>query len=176
LSNWRSTGADVQHYRRVSQWEVTVLIPQTMTTTVTVITSIGSRGGIRSVPINDATFTASRLSGVNDSMPLMSRMTVSPVTSSLDGAVVNYFEGTTATESVAATTIRIIDPGQFGKKINKTITVILSMGRGWGRCSQFSIFQSIYVPEFTMRAHIIIILLYGSLLDLSVRNSFHVMK
>jgi hypothetical protein len=52
-------------------------------------------------------------------MPLISRMTISPVTSSLDGAVVNCFEGTTATESVATTTIRIIDPGQFGKKQTK---------------------------------------------------------
>jgi hypothetical protein len=116
------------------RWEVTVLIPQAMTTTVTVITSIGLRGGIRSVPINDATFSVSRLSGINDSMPLISRMTVSPVTSSLNGTVVNCFEGSTATDSVATTTIRIIDPGQFGKQTNKTFSVILSMGRsrGWG--------------------------------------------
>jgi hypothetical protein len=35
--------------------------------------------------------------------------------------VVNCFEGSSSTESVATTIIRIIDPGQFGKKHKQKI-------------------------------------------------------
>jgi hypothetical protein len=37
------------------------------------------------------------------------------VSTNLNGTLVNCFEGTSSTESVATTTIRIIDPGQLGK-------------------------------------------------------------
>ena len=90
------------------------MIPQTMTFTgIGLFTSIGAIGELRSM-INNSTLTASRLSG-NDSLPLISRMTINPVTSDLNGAVVSCFEGSISTDSVARTTIRIIDPGQFGK-------------------------------------------------------------
>ena len=91
------------------------MIPQTMTFTgIAVFASIGPSGAPRQVMISGSTFTASRLFG-SDSLPLISRMTVNPVTSDLNGAVVNCFEGSTSINSVSATTIRIIDPGQFGK-------------------------------------------------------------
>ena len=97
------------------RWEVTVMIPQTMTFTgIAVLTSIGPSGAPRQVMISGSTLTASRLSG-NDSLPLISRMIVNPVTNDLNGSVVNCFEGSTSINSVATTTIRIIDPGQFGK-------------------------------------------------------------
>ena len=91
------------------------MIPQTMTFTgIAVFTSIGRSGALRQVMINNSTLTASRLSG-DDSLPLISRLTVHPVSSGLNGAVVNCFEGSTAMNSVSTTTIRIIDSGQFGK-------------------------------------------------------------
>jgi hypothetical protein len=37
------------------------------------------------------------------------------VSTGLNGTVVNCFEGSSSTESVATTIIRIIDHGQFGK-------------------------------------------------------------
>ena len=67
------------------------------------------------VTINTTTFTFSRLS-YRDSLPLISRMTISPVSRGLNGIVVNCFEGFPSTES-ATTTVRIIYPGQFGKKL-----------------------------------------------------------
>ena len=58
------------------RWEVTVMIPQTMTFTgIAVFTSIGPSGEVRQVMISGSIFTASRLSG-NDSLPLISRMIV----------------------------------------------------------------------------------------------------
>ena len=91
------------------------MIPQSMTFTgIAVFTSIGPSGEPRQVMISGSTLTASRLSG-NDSLPLISRMTVHPVTSGLNGAVVSCFEGSTSINSVSTTTIRITDPDQFGK-------------------------------------------------------------
>ena len=110
------------------------MIPRTMTFRgIAVFTSIGAGSEVRPMMINNSTFTFSRLSGSN-SLPLTSRLTVNPVTSDLNGAVVNCFEGSMSTDSVARTTIRIIDPGQFGKKI----IIILSIGR-MGSCSLLSI-------------------------------------
>ena len=60
--------------------------------------------------------TFSRLSAQNSS-PLVSRITVSPVSSGLNGAVVKCVEGISST---ATANIRIIDAGQFtnfGKKL-----------------------------------------------------------
>ena len=91
------------------------MIPQTMTfNRLAVFTSIDDSNEIPPVMINNSIFTFSRLSG-SDSLPLISRMIVNPVTSGLNGAVVNCFEGSTAINLVSTTTIRIIDPGQFGK-------------------------------------------------------------
>ena len=83
------------------------MIPETMTTRITVITSIGPSGEPPVVIINNSTFTAPRLSGT-DSLPLISRMTVSSVSRSLNGTVVKCFEGSSSTVSVATTTIYII--------------------------------------------------------------------
>ena len=96
----------------IHRWEVTVMMPQTMTYELTPILSIG--GMPQLVMINNSTFTTSKLSG-EDSLPLMSRIVVSPVSAALNGTVVNCFEGSSSIESVATTVIRIIDPGQFGK-------------------------------------------------------------
>ena len=87
------------------------------------VESAGSRGAPPPVTINTTTFTFSRLSS-QDSLPLISRITISPVSSGLNGTVVNCFEGFPSTE-LATTTIRIIDPGQFGKKL------IYGMARRW---------------------------------------------
>ena len=91
------------------------MIPETMTSTFTVISSgIGPSGVPQQVRINNSTFTSSRLSGP-DSLPLISVIMINPVSSDLNGTVVNCYEGSSSTESVATTTIQIIDPGQFGK-------------------------------------------------------------
>ena len=95
----------------IHRWEVTVMMPQAMNFPLTPILSIG--GTPQLVMINNSTFTASKLSG-DGSLPLMSRIMVNPVSAVLNGTVVNCFEGSSSTESVATTTIRIIDPGQFG--------------------------------------------------------------
>ena len=60
--------------------------------------------------------TFSRLSS-QDVLPLVSRVTVNPVSSGLNGTVVNCFEGISSTDLVATTTIRIIDSQQlnYGK-------------------------------------------------------------
>ena len=88
------------------------MTPQTTTYELTPISFLGP-GDDQVVVINNSTFTTSRLSGPN-SLPLMSRMVVNPVNANLNGTVVNCFEGSSSTVSVATTTIRIIDPGQFG--------------------------------------------------------------
>ena len=91
------------------------MIPQIMTfSRLAVFTSIGPSGEIGPIMINNSTSIFSRLSG-DDSLPLISRMIVNSVTSGLNGTVVNCFEGSTSIYSVSTTTIRIIDPGQFGK-------------------------------------------------------------
>jgi hypothetical protein len=96
----------------IHRWEVTVMMPQTMTYALTPILSIG--GMPQLVMINNSTVTASRLTG-DGSLPLMSRIVVNPVSAALKGTVVNCFEGSSSTESLATTTIRIVDPDQFGK-------------------------------------------------------------
>jgi hypothetical protein len=79
------------------------------------ITSVGPSGVPPPVMINNTVmFTFSRLSGQNV-LPLVSRVTISPVTIGLNGTVMSCFEGSTSTDIVATTTIRIIDPGQFGE-------------------------------------------------------------
>ena len=96
------------------RWEITVMMPQTMTTRINVLTSIGPSGIPSVAMISNSTFTTSRLSDP-DSLPLISQMVITPVYNDLDGTVVDCFEGSLSTESAATTAIRIIDPRQFGK-------------------------------------------------------------
>jgi hypothetical protein len=98
----------------VHRWEFTVL-PENMIYTTVPVSSAGTSGAPPPLMISGSTITFSRLSGQGSS-PLVSRTVVSPVTSGLNGTVVNCFEGISSTDSVAATRIRIIDPGQFGEK------------------------------------------------------------
>ena len=100
----------------VHRWEFTVF-PENMTHTTSPVTSQGTSG----VPTEPLTFSSSmvtffRLSGQNES-PLVSRVGVNPVSTGLNGTVVKCFEGLSSTDSVATTTIRIIDTTNFGKKL-----------------------------------------------------------
>ena len=113
-------------YRDDSQ--ITVMMTKTMSTRINILSSTGS-GQSPVVRLNNSIFTAPRLSG-RDSLPLMSRMTVTPVDRSLNGSVVSCFEGTSSTESVATTTIRIIDPSQFGKKLCNLVSVKIGVESG----------------------------------------------
>ena len=97
------------------RWEFTVFL-ENVTHTTAPITSIGISGIPPPLTISTSTITFSRLSQSGPNiLPLISRAVVSPVSSGLNGTVVNCFEGSSSTDSVATTTIRIIDPGQFGK-------------------------------------------------------------
>jgi hypothetical protein len=93
-------------------WEFTVF-PENVSYTRRPVSSIGV-SGLPTTPLSISTsmITFSRLSGPNV-LPLISRITVSPVSSGLNGTVVNCFE--LATNLVATTIIQIIDPQQFGK-------------------------------------------------------------
>ena len=82
---------------------------------VAIITSAGPSGIPPPLTVTYSMITFSRLSG-QDVLPLISRVTVASVSSGLNETVVNCFEGSTSTDVVATTTIRIIDPfAQFGK-------------------------------------------------------------
>ena len=91
------------------RWEITVF-PENMTHVATPVSSVGSSGIPPPLMIGSSTFNLSRLSGP-DSSPLMSRMVVNPVSSGLNGTVVNCFEGSSSTDTVATTTVQVIDPG-----------------------------------------------------------------
>ena len=97
----------------VHQWEFTIF-PENISYTTTPVSSAGTSGVPQPLTVGGSTITFSRLSG-QDSLPLVSRAVVSPVSSGLNGTVVNCFEGVSSTNPVASTTIRIVDPGQFGK-------------------------------------------------------------
>jgi hypothetical protein len=94
------------------RWELTIF-PENVSYTRRPVTSIGV-SGIPTSPlsIGTSTITFSRLSGQNI-LPLVSRITISPISSALNGTVVSCFE--LDTNLVATTTIQIIDPQQFGK-------------------------------------------------------------
>jgi hypothetical protein len=98
----------------VHRWEFTVL-PENMIYTTVPVSSAGTSGAPPPLTVSSAMITFSRPSGQGSS-PLVSRTVISPVTSGLNGTVVNCLEGISSTDSVATTTIRIIDPGQFGEK------------------------------------------------------------
>ena len=95
------------------RWEFTIF-PENMTYPTAPIISAGTSGAPQPLTFSSSVITFLRLSGQGSS-PLISRARVSSVSSDLNGAVVNCFEGISSTVSVATTTIRIIDPGQLGK-------------------------------------------------------------
>ena len=97
----------------VHRWEFT-FFPDNITLTPTLVTSVGTSGVSQTLTFSSFTITFSKLSGQN-LLPLVSGTVVSPVSGGLNGTVVNCFEGISSTNSVATTTIRIIDPSQFGK-------------------------------------------------------------
>ena len=95
------------------QWLFTIF-PENISYTRAPVSSIGIRGTPQALTISSSMITFSRLSDQNV-LPLISRVTISPVTSDLNGIVVNCFE--LATNLVATTTIQlqIIDSQEFGK-------------------------------------------------------------
>ena len=107
----------------VHRWEFTIF-PENITHTTVPIISVGTSGSSPPMTFSGSVITFSRLSG-QDVLPLVSRTAVSSVRSDLNGTMVDCFEGISSINSVSTTTIRIIDPGQFGKKI----IIILSIGR-----------------------------------------------
>ena len=98
----------------VHRWEFTVF-PENITHTTVPIISVGTSGSSPPLTFSGSVIIFSRLSG-QDILPLISRTVVSPVSNGLNRTVVNCFEGISSIDSVATTTIRIIDLGQFGKK------------------------------------------------------------
>ena len=98
----------------VHRWELTVF-PENITHTTVPIISVGTSGSSPPLTFSGSVIIFSRLSG-QDILPLISRTVVSPVSNGLNRTVVNCFEGISSIDSVATTTIRIIDLGQFGKK------------------------------------------------------------
>ena len=99
----------------VHRWEFTIF-PENITHTTVPVSSAGTSGVPPPLMISSSMITFSRLSG-QDSSPLVSRTVVNPVSSGLNRTVVNCFEGVSSTDSVASTTVRIIDPGLFGKEL-----------------------------------------------------------
>ena len=97
------------------RWEF-IVFPENMAHTTAPVISDGTSGIPLPLTFSGSVITFSRLSG-QDVLPLVSRVTVSPVSSGLNGTVVNCFEGISSTDLVATTTIRIIDSRQlnFGK-------------------------------------------------------------
>ena len=87
------------------RWKFTVF-PENITHT-SYVTSFGMSGTPPSLTISTSMITFSRLSGPN-SLPLVSRIVVSPVSSGLNGTVVNCFEGILSTDSVTTSSIYII--------------------------------------------------------------------
>ena len=93
------------------RWEF-VIFPENVSHTTTPVTSIGVSGIPQPLMISFSTITFSRLSGQNV-LPLISRVTIDPVSSDLNRTVVNCIEGM---NSLVSTTItQIIDSRQFGK-------------------------------------------------------------
>ena len=89
------------------RWEFTAF-PDDMSYRTTPITSAGYSGVPQPLTISNSMITFSRLSGHN-SLPLISRVVVSPVSSGLNGTVVKCYEGgLSSTRPVATTTIYII--------------------------------------------------------------------
>ena len=64
----------------IHRWEIIVMMTKTMTTRINVLSYTGS-GQSPVVRLNNSIFTAPRLSGLG-SLPLMSKMTITPVSRS----------------------------------------------------------------------------------------------
>ena len=105
------------------RWEFTVF-PENATYTPRPITLLGASGIPPPLTFSSSMITFSRLSAQGSS-PLISRVVVSPVSSGLNGTVVNCFEGSISTDPVATTTIQIINPHQFGKTLIFCAIIIL---------------------------------------------------
>ena len=99
----------------VHRWEFTVF-PENITHRTVPVTLAGTSGVPPPLTVSSSMITFSRLSG-QDSLPLISRITIATVSRGLNRTVVNCLEGISSTDSVATTTIRIIDPDQLGKKV-----------------------------------------------------------
>ena len=69
------------------------------------ITSVGSSGIPPPLMISSSTIAFSKYPNIS---PLISRITINPVSSGLNGTVVNCFEGSLSTESVATISIYIM--------------------------------------------------------------------
>ena len=109
------------------RWEFTVF-PENATYAPRPITLLGVAASGIPPPLtfSSSMVTFSRLS-TQGSLPLISRVVISPVSSELNGTVVNCFEGSISTDSVA-------NPHQFGKTlifcaININIIIIVFMIR-----------------------------------------------
>ena len=90
------------------------VFPENITYTPRPVTLLGASGiPITPLKISNSMITFSRLPA-QGSLPLISRIVVSPVSSGLNGTVVNCFEGSVSTDSVATTAI---NPHQFGKTL-----------------------------------------------------------
>ena len=103
-------------------WKFTIF-PENMTHIASPVTSIGVSGIPRPLSIGTSVITFSRLSGPNV-QPLISGITVSPVSSGLNGTVVSCFDDE---DSIATTTVQIIDSRQFGKT-----------PPSWNGCTEYS--------------------------------------
>ena len=99
------SGTTIEH-----RWEFTVF-PENVTHKTSPVTALGM-SGIPAGPVSVSTsmITFSRLSGQND-LSLVSVIRVNSVSRDLNGTVVNCIDDT---DSVATTTIIIIDSWQFG--------------------------------------------------------------
>ena len=86
------------------RWEFTIF-PENVTHTPRPLTTTGVSGIPPPLTVSTSTITFSRLSGTND-LSLISRVTVNPVNSTLNGTVVKCVD--VDTDSVATTTIYII--------------------------------------------------------------------
>jgi hypothetical protein len=88
------------------RWEFTVTLDSGLTQTF--MPDVTPDGVAPPLTVNSTTFTVSRLSA-QDSSPLISRMTINPVSEGLEGVAVSCVD-VAASESVT-TTIQIVDIG-----------------------------------------------------------------
>ena len=93
------SGTTIDH-----RWEFTIF-PENVTRTPRPVSAIGVSGIPPPLTVSTSTFTFSRLSGQND-LSLISRVTVNPVSSALNGTVVKCID--VDMDSVAITIINTI--------------------------------------------------------------------
>ena len=95
------------------RWEFTLTLDNGLTQTF--MPDVTPDGVSPPLMVNSTTFTSSRLSA-RDVSPLISRMTINPVSEGLNGVAMSC-EDVAASES-ATTTVRIVDTR--GRKFNRT--------------------------------------------------------